>query len=89
MTIGESSDLVIQMRYTNDGTEIGVGDQVIVEGDVQGIVVCDFDGWKCLEGYEDWLTKKELVGGGHLTSGVTIKTEKLGVLHYAEPDPQI
>lgn len=77
------------MKYTNDGSEISVGDRVVVEGDVPGIVVCDFDRWRCLDGYEDWLTKKELVGGGRLESGVMIKTEKLGYVHYAEPDQQI
>lgn len=30
--------LVIRMKYTNDGSEIRVGDRVVVEGHVPGIV---------------------------------------------------
>lgn len=77
------------MRYKNDGSAITLGDHVIVEGNVSGIVVCDFDKWRCLEGYEDWLTKEELVGGGKLASGVMIETSELGFLHYAEEDEDI
>ena len=77
------------MRYKSDGSEINVGDRVLVEGNVRGLVVCDFDQWKCLEGYESWLTKEELVGGGKLSSGVMIETKELGFLHYADEDVAI
>ena len=77
------------MRYKNDGTKITLGDHVLVEGNVQGIVVCDFDMWQSLEGYESWLTKEKLVDGGTLSSGVMIKTDELGFLHYAEEDEDI
>ena len=77
------------MRYKKDGTEIILGDQVLVEGNVPGFVVCNFDTWQCLEGYESWLTKEDLVGGGKLSSGVMIKTNELGFLHYAEEDEDI
>lgn len=77
------------MRYKNNSSEINLGDRVMVEGNVHGIVVCDFDKWQCVEGYEDWLTKDDLVGGGKLSSGVMIKTDELGFLHYAEEDEDI
>ncbi|MBI3563205.1 MAG: hypothetical protein HY080_15985 [Gammaproteobacteria bacterium] len=77
------------MRYKNDGTEITLGDSVLVEGNVHGIVVCNVDTWQCLEGYESWLTREELVGGGKLSSGVMIKTDELGFLYYAENDEDI
>lgn len=73
------------MRYEN-GIEILVGDHVIVEGHIKGLVVCDFDKRLSLDGYEDWLTKKELIGGGTLSSGLMIKTSELGFLHYPEND---
>lgn len=77
------------MRYKSDGSEINAGDYVIVEGDVRGRVVCDFDRWLCLEGYEGWLTKEELVGGGVLSTGVMVETRDLGMVHYAAEDADI
>ncbi|MBI3898505.1 MAG: hypothetical protein HY308_09445 [Gammaproteobacteria bacterium] len=76
------------MRYKN-GTEINVGDHVLVEGNVRGTVVCDYDKRECLDGYDSWLTKEELVGGGTLSSGVMIETDELGFLHYPEDDDDI
>jgi hypothetical protein len=77
------------MKYVSDGSEIRVGDSVVVEGNVRGIVVCDFDRGACLKGYEGWLTQEELVGGGKLTSGVMVKSEELGLVHYAQEDASI
>jgi len=74
------------MRYRSDGSEITIGDRVLVDGNVSGVVVCDFDRWQCLAGYERWLTKEELVGGGRLSSGVMVKTKDLGFLHYPSED---
>lgn len=53
------------------------------------MVVCDFDRWKCLEGYESWLNKEDLAGGGELSSGFMIETKELGFLHYADEDVAI
>jgi hypothetical protein len=77
------------MRYKSDSTEIRVGDRVLVEGNVPGTVVCDYEKWECLDGYDDWLTKEEMIGGGRLSSGVMIETRELGFLHYAEEDDDI
>ena len=76
------------MRYTN-GIEIRIGDHVVVEKNVEGIVVCDYEKQCCLPGYDSWLTDLELVGGGTLASGVMIKTVQLGFLHYPEEDEDI
>jgi len=77
------------MRYKSDGVEIKVGDRVLVDRKVHGVVVCDFDLWQCLDGYEKWLTKEELVGGGKLSSGIMIETKELGFVHYSEEDEDI
>lgn len=74
------------MHYKSDGSEINVGDRVLLYGDVPGVVVCDFDRWLCMKGYEEWLTKEELVGGGHLDSGIMIETKEMGMLHYPDDD---
>jgi hypothetical protein len=77
------------MYYESDGSEISLGDHVIVEGNVRGRVVCDFDRWVCLDGYEAWLSKKELVGGGTLSSGIMVETKEIGMVHYATDDAAI
>jgi hypothetical protein len=77
------------VKYINSDRTICVGDSVLVEGNVQGRVVCDFENWLCIKGYESWLTKEEMVGGGYLASGVLIETLDIGMIHYAEPDETI
>ncbi|WP_315388970.1 hypothetical protein [uncultured Stenotrophomonas sp.] len=76
------------MNYVSDGRRIRIGDSVLLEGD-KGVVVCDYDQWECLSGYEDWLTREELVGGGFLSSGVMIETAGVGMVHYRGPDDEI
>lgn len=77
------------MRYTGTSQKIMVGDLVVVEGDVSGLVVCDFDTWTCLPGYEDWLTKDQLADDSYMESGVFIKTSDLGMLYYCQEDESI
>lgn len=77
------------MRYVNEARSIRAGDSVLVEGGVKGVVVCDFDNWTCLSGYESWLSKVEVVGGASLSSGVLVETSEIGMVHYAEPDDEI
>jgi hypothetical protein len=77
------------MRYRADASEIHAGDHVLVEGDVPGVVVCDFDNWQAIAGYEGWLTKEELVGGGKLSSGIMVETKDLGMVHYPSEDDRI
>jgi hypothetical protein len=76
------------MNYIN-GQAIKVGDHVLVENGIPGVVVCDFDNQESLEEYADWSPSVELHGGGTLASGVLIKTEELGLLHYPEEDEDI
>jgi len=76
------------MRYVETDQEISIGDRVVV-GPSPGLVVCDFEKWVALPGYEDWLIKDELVGGGHLASGVMIETQQYGFIHYPEPNEEI
>jgi hypothetical protein len=77
------------MHYVTDGTEINVGDRVLVEKTIRGTVVCDFDRKTCLAGYEGWLSEEELVGGGTLASGIMVETKELGMVHYALEDDGI
>lgn len=77
------------MRYKVDGSDIAVGDRVMVEGNVHGLVVCDFDRWQCLKGFESWLTKEKLGDDATFSSGVMVKTEELGFLHYPDEDQSI
>ena len=77
------------MKYVSDGCEISIGDLVVIEGNVPGVVVCDFDRRVCLKGYEGWLSQEELVGGGKLTSGVMVESKELGLIHYANEDSGI
>jgi hypothetical protein len=77
------------MRYVNEERSIQAGDSVLVEGGVKGVVVCDFDHWTCLSGYESWLSKVEVVGGASLSSGILVETSEIGMVHYAEPDDEI
>jgi hypothetical protein len=77
------------VKYESIDREICVGDSVLVEGGIMGTVVCDFERWLCLNGYEDWLTKEKMVGGNYLSSGILVKTDDMGMIHYAEPDETI
>jgi hypothetical protein len=78
-----------RVHYKGSGEEVRVGDRVLVEGNVPGTVVCDFDNWKSLDGYEHWLTTEELVGGGTLKSGIMVETTELGFVHLPEVDDEL
>lgn len=71
------------MKYVNVDRQIGIGDSVLVEGGVIGIVVCDFERWLCLDSYESWFTKKKMADGDYLSSGVLVETADIGMIHYA------
>ena len=69
------------MKYAN-GQTITVGDQVMVDG-MAGVVVCDFDGRKFADGYQDWdMPSVEMLGGGTLDSGIMVNTAAAGLIHY-------
>lgn len=77
------------MRYSSDGSEINVGDRVLIEDKVPGLVVCDFDRWLCLSGYDKWLTREPLADGGTLSTGVMIETQDMGMVHFPSSDEKI
>lgn len=77
------------LRYKADGSEIRIGDDVLVEKNVRGRVVCDFDKRECLPGYDKWLTQEVLVGGSTLSTGIMIETKEMGLVHYPAEDEQI
>jgi hypothetical protein len=71
----------ILMKYS-DAQIVMVGDTVSLWNGCFGVVVCSIDTNEYTSSYrkEDW---------GHLKSGVMIKTEKAGLIHYIEPDEDL
>lgn len=76
------------MKYAGSIKMIKIGDIVRVDG-LDGIVVCDYENNIALHGYEDWLIKDELVGGGYLSTGIMVETEKAGFIYYPDEDIDI
>lgn len=77
------------MNYKKTNKPIVIGDRVIIDDKYKGVVVCDYDSWSCLSGYDEWLIRDQLVGGGEFSSGVMIETNDFGLLYYAEEDEEI
>ncbi|EEC0293615.1 hypothetical protein YV76_000945 [Salmonella enterica subsp. enterica] len=76
------------MKYSDTVKEIQVGDIVRADG-LDGIVVCDYENNIALDGYEGWLIKDELVGGGYLSTGIMVETEEAGYIYYPNEDVDI
>ena len=66
------------MKY-EDGTDVRVGDKVQLWEGCRGIVVCSMD----TDEYSSDIHKREW---SHLSSGVMIQTDKVGLFHYSVPD---
>jgi len=66
------------MKYT-DGTEIKLGDKVIISGEYHGVVIADIDGVEYSESYpkDQW---------SYLETGVLIDTDFGGIVHYKQED---
>jgi hypothetical protein len=77
------------MDYSDSKIQICLGDKVLVDFDLKGVVVCDFKQQACLDGYEDWLMKEELIGGGFLNDGLLVNTESVGLIHCMENETYI
>ena len=77
------------MKYLKNEKEICVGDAVRVEGNMFGIVVCDFDRWTCIDGYDECLVKQKMADGKCLDTGILVKTEEIGMIYYSEQDEAI
>ena len=69
------------MKYT-DNEVVKVGDEVELWAGCNGVVVCSIDDGEYSEKYpkKDWV---------YLKSGVLIKTDKAGLIHYLEPDEDL
>jgi hypothetical protein len=66
-----------------------IGDQVTVDG-MTGIVVCDFDNRAFLAGYAGRdMPDEETIGGGTLSSRITVNTTEAGLIHCEEGDGHI
>lgn len=69
------------MKYS-DGSEAKLGDRVKLWDGIYGVVVCSFDTSEYFAGYpkDEW---------EYLKSGVMIKTDKAGLIHYIEADEDL
>jgi len=69
------------MKYS-DGREAKIGDRVKLWDGCYGVVVCSFDTNEYTDDYpgSEW---------GYLKSGVLIKTDKAGLIHYIEADEDL
>ncbi|NUN24000.1 MAG: hypothetical protein HUU09_11135 [Candidatus Jettenia caeni] len=69
------------MKYL-DGQEVKVGDKVQLWSGCYGVVVCSMDDDKYTPAYpkEEW---------DYLKSGVLIKTDKAGLIHYIKADEDL
>ncbi|MBC5765972.1 hypothetical protein [Ramlibacter albus] len=72
-----------------DGSKVKLGDHVVVEGNVRGTVICDYDAGACLPGFERWLESRPMADGTLLSSGIMVETSELGFVHYASDDMDI
>lgn len=66
------------MKYA-DGQEVRLGDRVALSGDSHGTVVCSIDASE----YSADFPQKQWE---YLRSGVIIRAERIGLIHYLEPD---
>ena len=69
------------MKYS-DGKEVKIGDTVTLWSGCHGVVVCSID----TDEYTVDYPKNEW---GYLKSGVMIKTDKSGLIHYIEADEDL
>lgn len=70
------------MKYP-DGQEVLAGDQLSISPTSRGIVICDFDGHRCVEGF-DWQS-----WAASLQSGVLVEAEQEGLIHLVTTDPDL
>ena len=69
------------MRYPN-GEEARLGDRVLLGESDRGVVVCSLD----TNEYSEQLPREEWE---YLGKGVLIKFDRLGLIHYTEPEPTL
>jgi len=67
------------MRYP-DGREAKVGDKVQCWAGCIGVVVASMD-------TDEYSTEHPRAQWGYLREGVMIETDKVGLVHYIEPEP--
>lgn len=69
------------MKYSN-GTEVRIGDKVQLWEGCHGVVVCSMD----TDQYSPEFSKKDW---SYLRTGVMVKTDKAGLIHYVEADEDL
>ena len=66
------------MKYS-DGQDVKLNDEVELWTDCRGVVVCSID-------TDEYTPAFPKVEWEYLKSGVIVKTEKAGLIHYLKPD---
>jgi hypothetical protein len=69
------------MRYST-GEEVDLNDVVEMGGGMTGVVVCDIDKSRFVEAFP-------LSTWGELKTGVIVRSEQAGVVHYPKEDPHL
>ncbi|EKS9795043.1 MULTISPECIES: hypothetical protein [Burkholderia] len=77
------------MKYVGFERGFKVGDSVLVEDGVEGVVVCDFDGSQFFPGFEDWSPGASVVKDSVPNKGVLIESRRYGLIHYENEDDSI
>ena len=66
-----------------DGQAMLVGDLLKVSPESRGVILCDFESRRCVQGF-DWRP-----WAASLTSGVLVEAEKEGLIHFTIADPDL
>lgn len=69
------------MRYFN-GLEVNVGDKVTLGNEVSGEVVCSIDS-------NEFSPQFPRAEWDYLKQGVLVNFSKYGLIHYAQPEPDL
>lgn len=77
------------VKYRDGDRNIRVGDSVLVENGVEGLIVCDFEGKEYGPGYEDWSAGFCAAASGIPGKGIMVSTAEYGLIYYESEDDSI
>lgn len=77
------------VKYRDGDRNIRVGDSVLVENGVEGLVVCDFEDKEYEPGYEDWSAGFCAAASGIPVKGIMVSTAEYGLIYYESEDDSI
>lgn len=77
------------VKYRDGDRNIRLGDSVLVENGIGGLVVCDFEGKEYEPGYEDWSAGFCAAASGIPVKGIMVSTAEYGLIYYESEDDSI